>query len=180
MACVIVALSKEKENKMIKNLLVQGGYSEVFIHPSGAQAIAAADQLGEGVVICSFRLADMMYFELAESLPDSFKVLLLAPGNRLGERGMENIMSLSMPFQVHDLLNTIELMLGDFIYERRRKKQVPKKRTPEQEALIREAKALLMSRNNMSESEAHRYIQKRSMDESRSFVETAQIILTMR
>ena len=36
-----------------------------------------------------------------------------------------------------------------------------------------------MSRNHMSEEEAHRYIQKCSMDSGTNMVETAQMVLTM-
>ena len=45
--------------------------------------------------------------------------------------------------------------------------------------LINEAKALLMERNNLSEEEAHRYIQKRSMDNGTGLTETAQMILSL-
>ena len=38
---------------------------------------------------------------------------------------------------------------------------------------------MLMERNRMSEEEAHRYIQKCSMDSGTSLVETAQMVLTM-
>ena len=36
-----------------------------------------------------------------------------------------------------------------------------------------------MVRNNMSEEEAHRYIQKRSMDNGTGLIETAQMILSL-
>ena len=45
--------------------------------------------------------------------------------------------------------------------------------------LINEAKALLMERNNMTESEAHRYIQKCSMDSGTNLVETSQMIISL-
>ncbi|MDR0963028.1 MAG: ANTAR domain-containing protein, partial [Clostridium sp.] len=38
---------------------------------------------------------------------------------------------------------------------------------------------LLMARNHMTEEEAHRYLQKTSMDSGRSFVESAQMILAL-
>ena len=41
------------------------------------------------------------------------------------------------------------------------------------------AKILLMERNHLSEEEAHRYIQKSSMDNGTNMVETAQMILTL-
>ena len=40
-------------------------------------------------------------------------------------------------------------------------------------------KKLLMERNQMSEEEAHRYIQKSSMDTGTSIVETAQMVLSL-
>ena len=62
---------------------------------------------------------------------------------------------------------------------RRRAKTKPKVRRPEEEKQIREAKEVLMARNNMTEQEAYRYLQKCSMDSSTNMVETAQMVLTM-
>ena len=44
---------------------------------------------------------------------------------------------------------------------------------------IDKAKAVLMEKRGMSEPEAYRYIQKSSMDNSNSMVETAQMILLL-
>ena len=49
----------------------------------------------------------------------------------------------------------------------------------DEQEMIAEAKALLMERNNMTEEEAHRYIQKRSMDNGTGLTETAQMILSL-
>ena len=45
--------------------------------------------------------------------------------------------------------------------------------------LITNAKRILMERNNMTEIEAHRYIQKCSMDSGTNMVETAQMIISI-
>jgi response regulator NasT len=44
---------------------------------------------------------------------------------------------------------------------------------------IDKAKMLLMDRNNMTEPEAYRYLQKNSMDMGRTLAETAHMILTL-
>ena len=62
---------------------------------------------------------------------------------------------------------------------RRKLRSRPKERSKEEQDLINEAKALLMERNNMTESEAHRYIQKCSMDSGTNLVETAQMIISL-
>ena len=69
----------------------------------------------------------------------------------------------------------------DYTITRRRKKQreKPKQRSKDEQEMIAEAKALLMERNNMTEKEAHRYIQKRSMDNGTNLTETAQMILSL-
>ena len=45
--------------------------------------------------------------------------------------------------------------------------------------MIEKAKAFLMERNRMTEEEAHRFLQKCSMDSGNSMVETAQMIISL-
>lgn len=63
--------------------------------------------------------------------------------------------------------------------EEKEAKNKPSKRTSEQEQLIKEAKTLLMERNHMTETQAHRYIQKCSMDSGTNLVETAQMVISL-
>ena len=71
------------------------------------------------------------------------------------------------------------MMCNTIANKRRKRKEKPKQRNAEEIAVIKEAKLVLMKRNNMTEDEAHRYIQKHSMDNSTSMVETAQMVLTV-
>ena len=56
---------------------------------------------------------------------------------------------------------------------------MPKKRSAEEQEIIDKAKAVLMDRNHMSEEEAHRYLQKCSMESGTGLVESAQMVLTL-
>ena len=96
-----------------------------------------------------------------------------------GERDVENLVCLSTPLKINELLQTVEMM--EYMITRRRKKarQKPKERSEEEMNLISGAKALLMERNNLTEEEAHRYMQKRSMDNGTGLTETAQMILSL-
>ena len=96
-----------------------------------------------------------------------------------GERELQNIVCLSTPLKVHELLQTIEMMEGDIQRRRRRMRQQPKHRSQEDQQIIRKAKELLMARNSFTEEEAHKYIQKRSMDNGTGLVEVAQMILSL-
>ena len=177
---VIVALPKIDDARNIKNLLVKSGIPVAGVCTSGAQALALADGLAYGIVICGYKVADMIYSQLYDDLPPGFEMLLMASQHILGG-GMvdKEIMCLSTPLKVHDLIDTVDMMIQ--VVERKKKKQKlkPKERRPEEMALIKEAKEVLMSRNHMSEEEAHRYIQKCSMDSGTNIVETARMVLAM-
>ena len=180
MTGVIVVLPKLDDSKRMKSLLVRNGFSVFGVCATGAQAIAMADGLNDGIVICGYRLADMLYSQLAEDLPPGFELLVLASQHVIGS-GMvrSDLMCLTMPFKVHDLLNTMDLLVHGIERRRRKLHAKPRERNEDEARLIKEAKGLLMNRNHMSEEEAHRYIQKCSMDSGTNMAETAQMVLTM-
>ena len=179
MTSIIVVLPKLDDSKTIKNLLVRNGFQVAAVCGSGSQAISVADNLDDGIVICGYKLVDMMYSELHDYLPPGFEMLLMASSHLLAECVGSDIMSLSMPLKLHDLLNTVELMTNSIEYKRKNRLSLLMSRYREEMALIFYSKALLMSRNNMTEEEAHRYIQKCSMDSSTNLVETAQMVLAV-
>ena len=92
---------------------------------------------------------------------------------------MVGILGLSTPIKVYDLLNTVNMMLQSMDRRRKKRRKELKNRDPKQQETIRKAKELLMTRNNMSEEEAHRYLQKSSMDSGTNMVETAEMVLSI-
>jgi len=176
---IVVAFSKGEDGKSIKNILVKNGFQVVAVCTSGAQALNSLEGLNGGIVISGYRFEDMLFQELYEWMPKSFQMLLVANANRVEEETLQDIVYLPMPLKVHDLVTTLEMMCQ--VQSRRRKK--PKKKTEgrsqEEEQIIRKAKLLLMERNHMTEEEAHRYIQKCSMDSGTNMVETAQMVMSL-
>lgn len=179
MTNIIVVLPKPEDAKNIKNLLVRNGLRVTGICTTGAQAASQADGLGDGIVVCSYKLPDMLYSQLHEYLPPGFEMLLMASPHLLQECYGNDIVCLSMPLKVNDLINTVHMMMEDIERRRRKKKQRPKVRSAEEEAYVREAKELLMARNHMTEEEAHRYLQKSSMDSGTNLVEASRMVLVM-
>lgn len=174
---VIVAFPKLEDGKSIKNIIVQNGISVSAVVTSAASVISTVEELDSGIVVCSYRLRDMYYKELKEYLPNGFTMLLLASANRMQEVVGNDVIALRMPFKTYELIDTIQMMMQ--AYQRKRKKEKPKGRSLEEEKIIEKAKVLLMERNNMSEVEAHRYIQKSSMNNGTNMVETAEMILSI-
>ena len=179
MTNIIVVLPKLEDAKGIKNILVRSGFQVTGVCTTGAQAISQADGLHDGIIICSYKLVDMMYDQLHECLPYGFEMLLMASQQVINDCYGNDIVCLSMPLKVHDLISTVNMMADNILRRRRKQRQQPKTRSAEEETLIRHAKELLMTRNHMNEEEAHRYLQKCSMDSGTNLVETAQMVLFM-
>ena len=179
MVGIIVVFSNKDNAANIRNLLVRNGMDVAGVCTSGAQAVHYAETVDAGIVICGFQLRDMMYKDLREYLPKEFDMLLLAPPDKWCGGEAEGVIGLSMPLKAYDFINTMEMMLANLERRRKKKKKAAGKRSPKQQALIREAKELLMERNHMSEEEAHRYIQKCSMDSGTNLAETAEMVLSV-
>lgn len=179
MVGIIVVFPNKDNAANIRNLLVKNGMDVTGVCTSGAQAVHYADTVDTGIVICGYKLKDMMYKELREYLPKEFDMLLLASPDKWCDGDAEGVIGLSMPLKAYDFINTMEMMLANLQQRRKRKKKEAGKRNPKQQALIRQAKELLMERNHMSEEEAHRYIQKCSMDSGTNMAETAEMVLSV-
>ncbi|MCI9526619.1 MAG: ANTAR domain-containing protein [Lachnospiraceae bacterium] len=175
---IIVAFPKMENAKNIKSILVKNGFRVNAVCTSGAQVLQHADMLEEGIIVCAGRLQDMMYIQLREYLSPHFQMLVVASAGLWEAEKSENVVSLTMPLKVHELVGTLEMMANSLM-RRRRKKGRPAGRSEEEKQMIQKAKEVLMARNNMTEEEAHRYMQKSSMDSATNLAETAQMILSI-
>lgn len=178
MTSIVIVFPKIEDAKSMKNVLVRSGYSVTAVCCTGAQALEQVDGLNDGIVISGYKMTDMVFSELRDCLPTGFELLLMASRSVI-EQYAGDVISLAMPLKVHELIETVGMMVQAIERRRRRMRAVPKERNPEEVALIRDAKRLLMERNNMTEEEAHRYIQKCSMDSGTNMVETAQMVLSI-
>lgn len=179
MSSVIVVFPKRETSANIRNILVRDGIDVSGICTTGAQALQFADNFDDGIIICGYKMQDMLYSELREWLPESFEMLLVASQDKWSQGLVKGVIGLPMPVKVYDLLNTVEMMMQTMQRRRRKRREAAKNRNVEQKALIDQAKAVLMERNKMTEEEAHRYLQKSSMDSGTNMLETAQMILTI-
>ena len=179
MPSIIIAFPKAQDAINIKNVLIRSGYEVNATCTTGAQVVSIANELDSGIIICGYRLSDMHFWQLNGYLPKGFEMLLIASANRLEECTDNNIVCLGMPIKTSDLLNTLQMIYLNMTRRRKKEKAKPKQRSEEEKAIITKAKLLLMDRNNMTEEEAHRYIQKNSMDSGTNMVEMAEMILSL-
>ncbi|MBQ0059672.1 MAG: ANTAR domain-containing protein [Lachnospiraceae bacterium] len=179
MAKIIVAFSKIEEARQLRTLLVRNGFEVVAVCTTGDQVISHVDNLRNGLVICGYQLGSMIYREIYDNLPKGFEMLLMAKESRLPSLQENNIVCLAMPLKVQNLLDTVSMMTRTIDNEVRRRKKTKKVRSAEDEKVLNEAKLLLMNRNNMTEPEAFRYIQKTAMNTGTELIETALMVLEL-
>lgn len=179
MASIIVAFHKQEDAISIKNVLVRNGYKVSAVCTTGTHVLAAIDDYNDGIIVCGYRITDMLYYQLRENLPKEFEMLVLASPAKLEGEQYEGVVNVAMPLKVYDLVNTVEMLNNTIMRRKKKKKNQPKTRSPEEQKKLDDAKEILMNRNNMSEEEAHRYIQKISMDSGTNMVETAEMILNL-
>jgi response regulator NasT len=85
------------------------------------------------------------------------------------------VFKLDVPLMKNDLICSLEMFAGvdtaDFGV---------RKKSAEDERLINRAKKVLIDRYDMTEEQAHRYIQKKSMDTGKKITDISRIIANLR
>ena len=177
---IIVAFARQSDAQNFKSILMRGGYEPSYVCTTGAQVLNAMESLGSGVVVCGYRLGDMLYSELLIDMPRYFQMLLIAGPARADETaGVENMMYLPTPLKKSDLYSTLTLMMEGVQSRHRKLKDRNRFRSEEDRKVIERAKELLMDRHSMTEPEAHKYLQKCSMDSGTSMLETAEMVISL-
>ena len=179
MVNIIVVFSKPEDGRNIKNILMKNGVPVMVSCTSGAQVLAHADDLRSGIVVSGFRYGDMTCRQLRAELPQEFDIILIASPSKWSGEEMGEIVCIPTPFKMGELVAAVRRLEKLQTERRRRKRRQPVKRGEEEEKLLNQAKELLMNRNGMTEPEAHKYLQKCSMDSGTGLLEAAQMVLEL-
>ena len=121
---MIIVFPKKEVGVNIRNILNRNGLDTAGVCTTGAQALQCADTMDEGIVICGYRMKDMMYSELRECLPDTFEMLLISSTEKWSDGLDPGVLGRPMPLKVYDLHNSVE-MLRQGIQRRRKKRRSP-------------------------------------------------------
>lgn len=175
---VIIAMSRLEDGNKIGNICRNKGLPIDAVYSTAAEVLRDVSDRDNGIVVCGGRLKDMSSIELKGYLPEFYDMIVIASGTVL-EQCPDDVFKIATPFKSSDLVGTVDMLLEQ--QRRRIKKTIPSitLRTSNDKEIINRAKLLLMERNDMTEPEAYRYIQKCSMDSGNKMVESAEMILIM-
>ena len=176
MRSIIVVFKSLKTCQTVKDMLSGAGYRVDMVCHSGTEVRRSISYYDGGLIISASSLPDMTPDNLYNIIPEGFDMLVRASSKYEFPENTE-ILNLVKPISSQSLVGTVT-MLNKLSEKNFTKKNDLKERTEKDNFIIQEAKKELMSRYSMTEKTAHRFIQKKSMDNGLKMERTAEIILT--
>lgn len=199
MRSLIIAFPDLELARKVRTLFVSRGLPVQGVCHTGAQVLQLAGlHSGGGVVICPFRFTDMSAQEVMSLISDDYDMLVLVTPRQVGSISGPGIFTLTQPFNGQVLLDSSQHLLTTRQFAGSALPTYRIARTPaaagqtdhpdaddkpahgrcvEDQRIIEQAKFLLMNRKHLSEAEAHRYLQKRSMESGIRLVDLARRII---
>lgn len=171
---IVLAFSNEKNRNRIYETLEAEGYTPKNMCRTGKEAIREIRRLGGGIIICGCRLSDMTADDLTYYVDGIASVIAVGQPVMLDMCENENIYKLPTPLRKDKLISAVASILQKDCTVAETKTLV---RTEEEKEVINCAKQLLMKHNKISEPEAYRFIQKKSMDIGFKMTSTARLII---
>lgn len=150
---IIIAYPNKDAALNLRAFLSAEGFSVTHVCALGSSALGIAREKEAGIIVCASLLQDMGAGALAEHLPPNFDVIALSPNGRAEYMG--NLLTLPLPLDRQDFLQTVGVLAASASsFTRRREADAD---------FIADAKLVLMNTQDMTELQAHRYLQKESM-----------------
>jgi len=184
-AKVLICIRNPDTLAQIKSLLAGHGYNETLACSTASQALRIADTMDIDIAILGWSFIDGNALFLAHDLQQkwSCSVLILVPEAqesyaRQHTSGNEDMICLTKPVRGSLLLQTLEMMNR---YRSRvtalQQDVVKLQKDLERRSIAEKAKVLLMKKENMTEAQAWKYLQKTSMNQGKPLAEVAKEII---
>ena len=168
----MLAFSKQETAEKIRIMLDGSGMDIAAVCRSRAEIMRSLSGMDETLVIMGYKLPDGTADDVFEDIGGFHKLMSIVKAEHQQDIYNREIFVVPLPINRQILLNAVETFVGMIERQKHRKT-----RTEEEKKIIADAKAYLMENHAMSEEEAHRFIQKRSMDTGAKFIDTARAIL---
>ena len=175
MDTVIVAFENPALCRRFSDLLESTGTARCLTYRSGDQVRRLLSKQTAYCAICSPHLTDGPAEWLCEDLPPVCSLLLVGPQHMLDACGNQDVFKLPTPIRKEEALNTVRMLLQ---FGRRMERYLRPRRSGADQELVDRAKALIIERKGLSEEEAHRLLQRRSMDSQTRMSQTARLVIS--
>lgn len=170
---VFIAFSKKETALSIAKMVVSAGYRVVSVSTSITGTMHSVTYYKDGIIICDCGKNGMYLKDAIYDLPDSFSLVLIGNRDHLAGYNGDRIFKLATPLKKTDLMCSLDML-----------RTVESSYTPavnskndDERKMIDRAKRTLIDVYSMTEAQAHRYMQKKSMDTGRKMSDIARIII---
>ncbi len=167
---VIIASANSNAAEHIKTILQSGGIFAQSVFSTGSEVLSYTGLHTGALVICG-KLSDMTAVSLANMLESGCDMIHLIPSGEAQTVFVSNMVTLYMPIERMDFLRTVKMLCAT----QDEKLQRREKNSGEEEILMK-AKRIIMNRHHISEREAHKILQRRSMESGMKLVDVARMI----
>lgn len=169
---IFLAFSSKKLTLSIGRMLISDGFKITSIAKNVVDFKNIFQYYHSGIIIMGYRFDGVHIDDLLEDMPKDFTVIFIGDKLQLDSCENENVFKLSVPLHKTDLICAVEMFTTiESTYKPIDEKNV------EEHRIINRAKRILIDAYSMTEDQAHRYIQKKSMDTGKKLVDIARIIL---
>jgi response regulator NasT len=182
---IIIAFSNPLLTNWASSILHRGGYNIEYTCKAAGDVVRVADFCTSTVVLCGYQFPDMTAEDLLNSLEGRLAMVtvLLSHQQPISERPDQLVVR--YPVSAAELLQSIEIAERCAAFaaaalaagNRGGIKSKQTERPAEEKLLILKAKELLIERYQMTESQAHRFLQKSSMDHGTKLIDSARLVL---
>lgn len=169
---IFIAFDNKKIAAAIAKILISNGNDVVAISKTSSELINTLRYYNGGIIITGCDFDGVRNENILDEIPDEFNIVVVDNKVNIDNFPDGRAFKLSMPLQKNDLICSVDMFMT---METKYKPSLHKNQNNEK--IIAKAKSLLIDMYSMSEEQAHRYIQKKSMDTGRKLVDIAKIIL---
>lgn len=171
---IIIAFERQSSCERLQRLVESSGEYSCVLCRSGAQVRRAVQKLRPEIVVCGFKLSDESSEAVYYDLPPTCPMLMLATPAHLALCEAGDILKLPTPVSRPELLASLRMLSRLSRAQARQGQESP---AVDERELAAEAKARLCARFLMTEAQAHRFLQKKSMGAGLRLAQTAKLVL---
>ena len=158
----------------VSDMLEKYGITVRYRCRTAPEAIRGIRTMGGGVVICGYKLGDTTAEQLCYDLGDCAVCLMVAKPFQLDMCENRSVFKLALPIKPSEFIGSVNMLLQ---LDNRKAQESIGLRSGDEKELISRAKGLLIRQRGMTEAQAHRYLQKRSMETSSKMAVTAKMVI---
>ena len=171
---VFIAFPSKSTAVSVAKMVAGDGMNVACITTTGGELKKYIGYYGGGIVVCGYKFSDMHIPDLLDDIPPEFTIILIGSPEQLSHCNSDRLFKLSVPLQRTELLCSINMLVN---MDTQFKTNI-NERDVNADKIINRAKRTLIEQYDMTEDQAHRYMQKKSMDTGKKMVDIARIIIS--